>query len=108
MWILHGMNETAKNITEERESSRSTQIVYESCNENTMAITQKEAKTKSDPAYTLYTALDSTLRMLHPFMPFVAEEFGSGYLVDLVTRLPLSQWQSALTVAQIRTIPNPK
>jgi valyl-tRNA synthetase len=80
-WILHKMNEAAKNINnalEQREFSKSTQIVYELwydrfCDvfiENTKAILQDGNDVEKRSALdTLYTVLDASLRILHPFMP---------------------------------------
>lgn len=85
-WILMKMNTAAKEVNralEEREFSRSTQISYRYLYdelfdvyiENSKAIisdgTPEEALSTKD---TLYTALESGLRMVAPFMPFLTEE----------------------------------
>lgn len=83
-WILCKMNEAAKNINEaleERAFSKSTQIVYELwydrfCDvfiENSKSILQDGTDSEKRSALdTLYTVLDASLRILHPFMPFLA------------------------------------
>lgn len=80
-WILHKMNEATRNISnalEEREFSKSSQIVYEFwydrfCDvyiENSKFIIQDGSEQEKRSAMdTLYTALDTALRLLHPFMP---------------------------------------
>lgn len=85
-WILHKMNACAKEINDalaKREFSRSTQAIhsywlYELCDvyiENSKSIikdgTPEERASALD---TLYTALESALTMIHPFMPFLTEE----------------------------------
>jgi len=85
-WILHKLTHAAKGINKalaDRESAHSTTIVYQYwynylCDvyiENSKAIirdgTEEEKRSAID---TLYTALDSALTMIHPFMPFVTEE----------------------------------
>jgi valyl-tRNA synthetase len=85
-WILHRMNEATKAVNEAlgaREFSRATRIAHtlfydELCDvfiENSKTIIQdgtpeQQASTQN----TLYTVLDTSLRMLHPFMPFITEE----------------------------------
>lgn len=85
-WILHRMNVAVKEINEAleaREFSRSTQIAktffYEElCDvfiENSKALlTDGDAEAKDAVLQTLVACLDVSLRMLHPFMPFVTEE----------------------------------
>lgn len=85
-WILTKMNTAAKQINqafEEREFARSTQISYrylydELFNiyiENSKSIisdgTPEEARSAMDK---LYTTLESGLRLISPFMPFLTEE----------------------------------
>jgi valyl-tRNA synthetase len=85
-WILTKMNTAAKQINqalEEREFARSTQIGYrylydELFNiyiENSKSIisdgTPEEARSAID---TLYTTIESGLRLMSPFMPFLTEE----------------------------------
>lgn len=85
-WILHKMTNAAKDINEalaEREFSKSTIIVYQYwysalCDvfiENSKAILQDGSEEEKHSAQdTLYTALESALTMIHPFMPFLTEE----------------------------------
>ncbi|RDA83270.1 hypothetical protein CP532_0987 [Ophiocordyceps camponoti-leonardi (nom. inval.)] len=85
-WILHKMNSAARDINAalaEREFSRATIIVYrywygELCDvyiENSKAILREGTAEERDSALqTLYTALESALTMIHPFMPFITEE----------------------------------
>ncbi len=85
-WILTKMNTAAKQINqalEEREFARSTQIIYRYLYdelfdiyvENSKSIisdgTPEEARSAMD---TLYTTLESGLRLMSPFMPFLTEE----------------------------------
>ena len=85
-WMLHNMTHTAKRMNEtiaEREFMRSTNAIYQYwygilCDvfiENSKAIiqdgTEKEQRSAME---TLYTALESGLTMMHPFMPFLTEE----------------------------------
>ena len=85
-WILAKMNTAAKqtnNALEEREFSRATQTIYRYLYdelfdiyiENSKTIisdgTPEEARSATD---TLYTALESGLRLMSPFMPFLTEE----------------------------------
>ncbi|GFP59581.1 valine-tRNA ligase, mitochondrial [Trichoderma asperellum] len=85
-WILTKMNTAAKHINqalEEREFSKSTRISYQFLYdelfdiyiENSKSIisdgTPEEARSAMD---TLYTTLESGLRLVSPFMPFLTEE----------------------------------
>ncbi|KAL9617687.1 MAG: hypothetical protein Q9160_007520 [Pyrenula sp. 1 TL-2023] len=85
-WILTKMNTAAKQMNqalEEREFSRSTQIghrylydeLFDVYIENSKAIisdgTPEEARSALD---TLYTTIESGLRLVSPFMPFLTEE----------------------------------
>ncbi len=85
-WILHKMTIAAKEINDalaEREFNKSTLTVHQYwldhlCDvyiENSKAILQdgtpQEKRSAQD---TLYTALESALAMIHPFMPFLTEE----------------------------------
>ncbi|KAJ9648518.1 Valine--tRNA ligase, mitochondrial [Coniosporium tulheliwenetii] len=85
-WILHKLTIASRDINEalaNREFSKATSITYQYwydclCDvyiENSKAIIQdgtpEEARSALD---TLYTALDSGLRLIHPFMPFLTEE----------------------------------
>jgi len=85
-WILTKMNTAVKEINqalEEREFAKSTQITYRYLYdelfdiyiENSKSIisggTPTQARSATD---TLYTALETGLRLLSPFMPFLTEE----------------------------------
>ncbi|KAI7913008.1 valyl-tRNA synthetase [Pyricularia oryzae] len=85
-WILHKMNQATKGINEalqEREFMKSSQLVYaywynQLCDvfiENSKALLQDGSPAEQESAMqTLYTALESALVLIHPFMPFVTEE----------------------------------
>ncbi|KAI0022290.1 tRNA synthetases class I-domain-containing protein [Xylariomycetidae sp. FL0641] len=85
-WILHKMNECAKEVNEDipaREFMKSTTAIYQYwynqlCDvfiENSKAIIQDGAPDEKRSAQdTLYTALESALKLIHPFMPFLTEE----------------------------------
>ncbi|KAI1341522.1 tRNA synthetases class I-domain-containing protein [Xylariaceae sp. FL0016] len=85
-WILHKMNQCAKEVNEavpQREFAKATGSIYrywynELCDvfiENSKALIQNGTKEESHSAMeTLYTALESALKMNHPFMPFLTEE----------------------------------
>ncbi|KAI1003096.1 Valine--tRNA ligase [Podosphaera aphanis] len=85
-WILHKMTIAAKEINqalEDREFMKSTTIIYQFwynnlCDvyiENSKAILQEgSAEEKLSALNTLYTTLESALKMIHPFMPFLTEE----------------------------------
>jgi valyl-tRNA synthetase len=85
-WILHKMNTAAKEMNEaiaDREFMKSTTIIYQYwyshlCDvyiENSKAIIQDGTdEEKSSAIETLYTALESALTMIHPFMPYITEE----------------------------------
>jgi valyl-tRNA synthetase len=85
-WILHKMTITARNVNadlEARSFANATQALYrywlyELCDvyiENSKSIirdgTEEQRRSAID---TLYTALDSALRLMHPIMPFLTEE----------------------------------
>jgi valyl-tRNA synthetase len=106
-WILHKMNQAAEEVNralEDREFSQSTQIVYRYiydhlCDvfiENSKAIIQDGTpEQKKSAANTLYTAIESALLMIHPFMPFLSEE--------LWQRLPrrLGDKTPSITIAKV-------
>jgi valyl-tRNA synthetase len=85
-WILHKMNEAVKEVNlalTNREFSRSTQLIYgfiynNLCDvfiENSKAIIQDGTpEQKKSATDTLYTAIESALLLIHPFMPFLSEE----------------------------------
>jgi len=105
-WILTKMNTAAKQMNqalEEREFARSTQIshrylydeLFDIYIENSKSIisdgTPEEARSAMD---TLYTTIESGLRLLSPFMPFLTEE--------LWQRLPRRSGEkaSSITIAE--------
>jgi valyl-tRNA synthetase len=105
-WVLTKMNTAAKQMNqalEEREFARSTQIIYRFLYdelfdiyiENSKSIisggTPDEARSAMD---TLYTTLESGLRLLSPFMPFLTEE-----LWQRLPRRP-SDDTSSITIAE--------
>ncbi|KAJ5580217.1 tRNA synthetases class I-domain-containing protein [Penicillium hispanicum] len=85
-WILHKMTRAAGDMNsaiDTREFARATQIIYQYwynhlCDvyiENSKAIIQNGSEEERNSAIeTLYTALESALTMMHPFMPFLTEE----------------------------------
>ncbi|KAF7546042.1 hypothetical protein G7046_g9425 [Stylonectria norvegica] len=85
-WILHKMNTAAKDINNalaDREFSKSTLLVYrywynELCDvyiENSKAIIRDGTDEERNSAIqTLYTALETALTLIHPFMPYITEE----------------------------------
>jgi valyl-tRNA synthetase len=85
-WLLHKMTLAAKRMNEhiaERDFMRSTTAIYQYwytnlCDvfiENSKAIIQDGTEAERRSAVdTLYTAVDSGLTMMHPFMPFLTEE----------------------------------
>ncbi|KAK5172355.1 uncharacterized protein LTR77_003994 [Saxophila tyrrhenica] len=85
-WILHKMTIAAKDVNEAMETRQFSNVtqalhrywLYELCDvyiENSKSIirdgTEEQRRSAID---TLYTALDSALRMMHPIMPFLTEE----------------------------------
>ncbi|CEH14756.1 valine-trna ligase [Ceraceosorus bombacis] len=87
-WILHKLDEAAKEVNsalEQRNFMSATSAVYnfwlyELCDVYIEAIkpitdpSAEDASARASAQETLYTALESGLRLLHPFMPFVTEE----------------------------------
>lgn len=85
-WILHKMNSAARDLNiaiADREFQKSTTIVYkywyaELCDvyiENSKAIIRDGTEEERQSALqTLYTALESALTLIHPFMPYITEE----------------------------------
>ena len=85
-WILHKMTTCAKEINQalaDREFMRSTTYIYaywysQLCDvyiENSKAIIQDGTpEEKRSAIETLYTAVESALTMIHPYMPFLTEE----------------------------------
>ncbi|KAG5962192.1 Valine--tRNA ligase, mitochondrial [Claviceps cyperi] len=85
-WILHKMNSAARDLNTaiaDREFQKSTTIIYkywyaELCDvyiENSKAIIRDGTEEERQSALqTLYTALESALTLIHPFMPYITEE----------------------------------
>jgi valyl-tRNA synthetase len=85
-WIQHKMNSATRDVNAaiaDREFSKATIIVYrywysELCDvfiENSKAIIRDGTEEERQSALqTLYTALESALTLIHPFMPFISEE----------------------------------
>ncbi|KEZ45951.1 Valine--tRNA ligase, mitochondrial [Scedosporium apiospermum] len=85
-WILHRMNTAVREANRAltaREFSKSTQVTYqffydELCDvfiENSKALLNDgDAESKNRVLQTLVTVLDTSLRLLHPFLPFITEE----------------------------------
>ncbi|ODV81984.1 valyl-tRNA synthetase [Suhomyces tanzawaensis NRRL Y-17324] len=84
-WILHKLTHAAKNAADtldSREFGESTNHIYnfwyELCDvyiENSKSLIQDGTPEQQQSAKdTLYTCIDSALRMIHPYMPFVTEE----------------------------------
>lgn len=51
----------------------------------------EESKTKISAQYTLRVVLDTILRLLHPFVPFITEEI-NGYLPGKTTDIMIAKW----------------
>ncbi|KAJ1035366.1 hypothetical protein NDA13_000785 [Ustilago tritici] len=104
-WILHKLNNASKTVNEclkERNFMAATSAVYnfwlyELCDVYIEAIkpitdpSASDAKARASAQQTLYTCLDSGLKLLHPFMPFVTEE--------LWQRLPRRAGEKAESIA---------
>ncbi|KAF3928040.1 hypothetical protein AA313_de0201794 [Arthrobotrys entomopaga] len=105
-WILTKMNNAAKEVNqalEDREFAKSSQVCYrylydELCDiyiENSKSIisdgTPEEARSAME---TLYTALETGLRLLSPYMPFLTEE-----LWQRLPRRPIKN-PSSITIAE--------
>ena len=85
-WILHNMTMAAERINQSitnREFQKATQTAYQFwysqlCDvfiENSkFIISEGSADEQESAKQTLYTALETALRMIHPFMPFLSEE----------------------------------
>lgn len=85
-WILHRANEASRLVNEAlaaREFSRATRFAHalfydELCDvfiENSKTILQDGTPAEQASAQnTLYVVLETSLRLLHPFMPFITEE----------------------------------
>ncbi|KAM7205653.1 tRNA synthetases class I (I, L, M and V) domain containing protein [Rhypophila sp. PSN 637] len=85
-WILYRMNTAVKTLNEAleaREFSRATKIAYqffydELCDvfiENSKSILADGTPQEQESVQqTLYRTLDTALRLLHPFLPFITEE----------------------------------
>lgn len=85
-WILYRMNTAVKTLNEAleaREFSRATKIAHqffydELCDvfiENSKSIlSDGTPKEQESVQHTLYKTLDTALRLLHPFLPFITEE----------------------------------
>ncbi|KAF2278581.1 valyl-tRNA synthetase [Westerdykella ornata] len=84
-WILHRLNAAVTGVNQalkDREFSRSTQFAYqffydELCDvfiENSKALLAGAPGEQPGVLNTLYICLDVSLRLMHPFMPFITEE----------------------------------
>ncbi|KAK6203093.1 valyl-tRNA synthetase mitochondrial precursor [Scheffersomyces amazonensis] len=84
-WILHKLSEASKNTNsalERRDFGESTNHIYnfwyELCDvyiENSKSLIQDGTPEQKKSAQdTLYTCIDSALRLIHPYMPFISEE----------------------------------
>jgi valyl-tRNA synthetase len=105
-WILTKMNTAVKEVNaalEEREFAKSTQVAYRYLYdelfdiyiENSKSIISSGTPTQARSAMdTLYTALETGLRLLSPFMPFLTEE-----LWQRLPRRPGEDFKS-ITIAQ--------
>ncbi|CAN3375512.1 hypothetical protein DIURU_005750 [Diutina rugosa] len=83
-WILYKLTHAAKAANdhmEAREFGDATKVIYQFwydlCDvyiENSKALMEGSPEQKASAQATLYTCIDSALRLIHPFMPFVTEE----------------------------------
>lgn len=103
-WILHKLNAATADVEkqlEDRNFMNATGALwnfwlYEFCDvyiEATKPMTDEAAslETRQSAQQTLYTCLDSGLRLLHPFMPYVTEE--------LWQRLPRRATETAQSIS---------
>ena len=101
-WILYRMNTAVKTMNEAleaREFSKATKIAYqffydELCDvfiENSKSIlTDGTPREQQSVQQTLYRTLDTALRLLHPFLPYITEE--------LWQRLPRAKQDGPVTI----------
>ena len=108
-WILSRYHRTVKEVTdsiEEYRISEATQTLYqfiwhEFCDwylemikpRFYQEVKSKKEKVKSKEAaqYTMYHVLEGTLRLLHPFMPFITEEIWQSLKPFTVHRSPFTE-----------------
>ncbi|GAB1312199.1 Valine--tRNA ligase, mitochondrial [Madurella fahalii] len=113
-WILHRMNSAVKDINgalEAREFSRSTRLLYqffydELCDvfiENSKSIlSDGTPEEQHSVQQTLFRALDTSLRLMHPFMPFITEELWQrlprqeGDTTPTITLAPYPEYDAGL------------
>jgi valyl-tRNA synthetase len=106
-WILHRLNLAAKGVNEAlaaREFSLSTEFIRrffydELCDvfiENSkVLLASGTAEEQESLINTLYTCLDTSLRLMHPFMPFITEE-----LWQRLPRLPSNKDVPSIMLAE--------
>ncbi|KAH7070841.1 valyl-tRNA synthetase-like protein [Paraphoma chrysanthemicola] len=69
-WILHKLTLSAKLV------KRLTQREFSNSTQNSKAMFEESTEVQEESAkQTLYTAIESGLTIIHPFMPFLTEEF---------------------------------
>ena len=99
--ILKSLDEVIKKTNkylEKYDFQHAAEILYEffwhefcdKCIEDTKVRINGNAESKLAAQYTLSTVLKTSLKLLHPFMPFVTEEIWSG--LEEKTPLIISQW----------------
>ncbi|KAK4158676.1 valyl-tRNA synthetase [Cladorrhinum sp. PSN259] len=106
-WILHRMNSAVKDVNaalEAREFSRSTRVIYQFFYdelgdvfiENSKSILSGGAPAEQNSIQqTLYRTLETSLRLMHPFMPFITEELWQRlpcYAGDTTPTIMLAQY----------------
>lgn len=118
-WILERLNQTITNCTrliEHHHYGQSGNAAYEfiwsEFADWYLEVSKqqlKESKTSFTTAHTLVRVLDATLRLLHPYVPFVTEEIWQHLKKAAGNRFaPPNGWPEALIVAPWPTADSPK
>jgi valyl-tRNA synthetase len=100
-WILSELEKTVKSVTKSLETYRfhhAAESIYEffwhkfcdKCIEDTKVRIRKGAESKLAAQYTLDVVLKTSLKLLHPFMPFVTEAIWTG--LEEKEPLIISEW----------------
>ncbi len=102
-WIMHRLNETATEVTrllDRYEFGESGRILYDFIWDDLcdwyiefakLSLYGEDAIAKRRTQTVLVTALDQTLRLMHPFMPFITEEIWS-HLPSTGETITLAEW----------------
>jgi valyl-tRNA synthetase len=102
-WIMHRLNETVKQVTrllDRYEFGESGRVLYDFIWDDLcdwyiefakLSLYGEDAVAKHQTQVVLVTALDQTLRLMHPFMPFITEEIWS-HLPTSGKTITLAEW----------------